>query len=76
MKVTRLTTVWVKDEFREICFFGIMEFTYIPNDKVEADVSEDVSELKELLDRPYSQLELDLLGKWENIKSAKLHDLD
>jgi len=46
MKVTRLTTVWIKDEFREIYFFGLMEFKFQMNEKVEVDVQDDISELK------------------------------
>ena len=31
IKITTITTVWLKDEYRQICFFGILNFEYEQN---------------------------------------------
>jgi hypothetical protein len=36
VKVKSLNTVWFKDEFSELNFFGIMQFEYDENEKVAA----------------------------------------
>lgn len=31
IKIKQLNTVWFKDEYRELTFFGVMQFTYEEN---------------------------------------------
>jgi hypothetical protein len=48
IKIKQLNTVWFKDEYRELTFFGVMQFTYEENEKVNADVS-NILDLKDLM---------------------------
>ncbi len=71
MRVQHLTTVWFKDELRELAFFGVAHFDYEENEKVSADVG-NIVELKDIMKTELSDLEQELLGVWESMKRRKM----
>ncbi len=56
MKIKNLTTVWIKDQFREICFFSIVNFEYEENTVTDAEFHEDYA-IREMIDKPFNDLE-------------------
>jgi hypothetical protein len=71
VRVQHLTTVWFKDEVRELAFFGVAHFDYEENEKVSADVG-NIVELKDIMKTELSDLEQELLGVWESMKRRKM----
>ena len=52
----RLNTVWFKDEYNELNFFGVMQFDYEENEKMVSDIDK-ISELKDVLQTEPTDLE-------------------
>ena len=48
IKIKKISTVWLKDESKEICFFSLMDFDWQENENITVDVTE-IKELKELV---------------------------
>ena len=47
-RVKHLTTVWFKDEIRQLAFFGVAHFDYEENEKIATDVGS-IVELKDIM---------------------------
>jgi hypothetical protein len=71
VRVKHLTTVWFKDEVRELAFFGVAHFDFEENEKVAPDVGS-IVELKDIMKTELSDLETELLGVWESMKRRKM----
>ncbi len=48
--------MWIKDEFREICFFSIVNFEYEENTVTDAEFHENYA-IREMIDKPFTDLE-------------------
>ena len=70
VKIEKISTVWLKDESKEICFFGLMEFNWQENEDITVDVAE-IKELKELVSTELTDFEGELLKAWESMKERK-----
>jgi hypothetical protein len=73
VRVKHLTTVWFKDDIRELAFFGIAHFDYEENEKITTDVS-NIVELKDIMKTELTDLEQELLGVWESMKKRKMRN--
>lgn len=71
VRVQHLTTVWFKDELRELAFFGVAHFDYQENEKLTADVA-NIVELKDIMKTDLTHLEQELLNVWEGMKKRKM----
>lgn len=71
VRVQHLTTVWFKDEVRELAFFGVAHFDYEENEQASADVG-NIVELKDIMKTELTDLEQELLGVWESMKRRKM----
>lgn len=45
VKIEKLGTLWLMENSGDICFFGLVEFEWRPNEKVSVDIGE-IEELK------------------------------
>lgn len=53
LEIKNLTTLWMKDEFREICFFGVVNFEFEEKMMREGNIGENES-IRHLVDKPFN----------------------